>query len=91
MLAFVRLINNEPSVSQGGSCLSQPAQVGTGLAITNDQSDGDDHPYAAMPDAGQVDTLKNKSDKDFVGYGGQNQAQIPGGELPQPPPYTLHY
>jgi hypothetical protein len=43
--------------------------------------------FAALPDAGLVDTLKNKTDIDFVGYGVQYQAQIPGNELPQPPPY----
>ncbi|MGB7116709.1 MAG: trypsin-like serine protease [Anaerolineales bacterium] len=42
---------------------------------------------ADLPDAGLVDTLKNKTDVDFVGYGVQYQAQIPGNELPQPPPY----
>jgi len=40
-----------------------------------------------LPDAGLVDTLRNKTDIDFVGYGVQYQAQIPGNELPQPPPY----
>jgi hypothetical protein len=34
-----------------------------------------------------VDTLENKTAIDFVGYGVQYQAQIPGNELPQPPPY----
>jgi hypothetical protein len=43
--------------------------------------------YAALPDAGLVDTLKNKADIDFVGYGVQYQARIPGSWLPQPPPY----
>jgi hypothetical protein len=43
--------------------------------------------YAALPAAGLVDTLKNKTDIDFVGYGVSEQAQIPGSELPQPPPY----
>lgn len=36
--------------------------------------------YAELPAAGQVDTLKNKTDIDFVGYGFQEQ--IPGGGLP---------
>jgi hypothetical protein len=31
--------------------------------------------------------LKNKAPVDLVGYGVQYQAQIPGNELPQPPPY----
>jgi len=43
--------------------------------------------YATLPTAGLVDTLKNKTAVDFVGYGVQFQAQIPGNELPQPPPY----
>jgi Trypsin len=43
--------------------------------------------YAALPTAGLVDTLKNKTNIDFVGYGVQYQAQIPGNELTQPPPY----
>ena len=42
---------------------------------------------AELPEAGLVDTLKNKTDVDFVGYGVSDQAQIPGSELPQPPPY----
>jgi hypothetical protein len=42
---------------------------------------------AELPEAGLVDTLKNKTDLDVVGYGVQDQAQIPGSELPQPPPY----
>jgi hypothetical protein len=43
--------------------------------------------FAELPDAGLVDTLRNKTDIDFVGYGVQDQAQIPGSELPQPPPF----
>jgi hypothetical protein len=43
---------------------------------------------AELPEAGLVDTLKNKTDVDLVGYGVQYQAQIPGNELPQPPPYN---
>jgi hypothetical protein len=43
--------------------------------------------YAELPDAGLVDTLANKTPIDFVGYGVQYQAQIPGEYLPQPPPY----
>jgi len=43
--------------------------------------------YAALPAAGLVDTLKNKTPIDFVGYGVQYQLKIPGKELPQPPPY----
>jgi hypothetical protein len=43
--------------------------------------------YAALPAAGLVDTLKNKTKIDFVGYGVQFQQQIPGNVLPQPPPF----
>jgi hypothetical protein len=43
--------------------------------------------YAQLPDPGLVDTLRNKTDIDFVGYGVQYQEQIPGKYLPQPPPY----
>jgi hypothetical protein len=43
--------------------------------------------YADLPAAGLVDTLKNKTGVDFVGYGVQFQAQIPGNLLPQPPPF----
>jgi hypothetical protein len=43
--------------------------------------------YGQLPTAGMVDTLKNKTAIDFVGYGVQTQAQIPGSALPQPPPY----
>jgi hypothetical protein len=43
--------------------------------------------YAELPDAGLVDTLPNKTPVDFVGYGVQFQAQIPGNQLPQPPPF----
>jgi len=43
--------------------------------------------YAELPDAGLVDTLPNKTGVDFVGYGVQVQAQIPGNQLPQPPPF----
>jgi hypothetical protein len=43
--------------------------------------------FAELPAAGLVDTLKNKTDVALVGYGVQYQAQTPGSELPQPPPY----
>jgi hypothetical protein len=43
--------------------------------------------YAQLPTAGLVDTLANKSPIDLVGYGVQFQAQIPGNQLPQPPPF----
>jgi hypothetical protein len=43
--------------------------------------------YGTLPEAGLVDTLANKTSVDFVGYGVQEQAQVPGNELPQPPPF----
>jgi secreted trypsin-like serine protease len=43
--------------------------------------------YAQLPTAGTADTLKNKAALDYVGFGVQYQAQIPGFELPQPAPY----
>jgi hypothetical protein len=43
--------------------------------------------YAQLPAAGLVDTLANKTPADFVGYGVQFQANIPGNLLPQPPPF----
>lgn len=43
--------------------------------------------HAQLPEPGLIDTLKNKTPIDFVGYGVQYQAQVPGNELPQPPPY----
>lgn len=44
--------------------------------------------YAALPDAGLVDTLANKTPVDFVGYGVQEQDKIPGNAVPKPPPYN---
>jgi hypothetical protein len=43
--------------------------------------------FAALPAEGLVDTLKNKTGIDFVGYGVKYEAKIPGNQLPQPPPY----
>lgn len=43
--------------------------------------------YAELPEAGLVDTLANKTPVDFVGYGVQFQAKIPGNQLPKPPPF----
>jgi len=43
--------------------------------------------YANLPEPGLVDTLANKTPVDFVGYGVQAQANIPGNQLPQPPPF----
>jgi hypothetical protein len=43
--------------------------------------------YAELPAPRQVDALPNKTAIDFVGYGVQFQANIPGSQLPQPPPF----
>jgi hypothetical protein len=43
--------------------------------------------FADLPSAGLVDTLANKTDLDYVGYGSKYQAQVPCADLPQPPPY----
>ena len=43
--------------------------------------------FAALPPAGKVDSLANKTPVDFVGYGVQYQAQVPGNLVPQPPPF----
>jgi Trypsin len=43
--------------------------------------------YAELPEPGLVDELANKTRADFVGYGVQLQAKIPGNQLPQPPPF----
>jgi hypothetical protein len=42
--------------------------------------------YAQLPAPRFVDTLKNKTAVDFVGYGVQVQAQLPGNATPPPPP-----
>ena len=55
--------------------LSEPVPVG---AVSE---------YVDLPAVGLVDTLENKTTVDFVGYGVQVQAQIPGNALPQPPPF----
>ena len=44
--------------------------------------------YAQLPEPGLVATLANKTGVDFVGYGVQFQAKIPGTQLPKPPPFS---
>ncbi len=44
--------------------------------------------FASLPSAGLVETLKNKTSIDFVGYGVKYQAKIPGNQVPKPPPYN---
>jgi hypothetical protein len=69
----------------GGNGLPAFSYRDTGVVVLDEPIYLDE--YAALPDAGLVDTLKNKTAVDFVGYGVQYQLQIPGGPLPQPPPY----
>jgi hypothetical protein len=69
----------------GGNGLPAFSYRDTGIVVLDEPIYMDE--YAQLPAAGLVDTLKNKTAIDFVGYGVQYQAQIPGNELPQPPPY----
>ena len=69
----------------GGNGLPAFSYRDTGIVILDEPIILDQ--YAALPTAGLVDTLKNKTAMDFVGYGVQYEAQIPGNLLPQPPPY----
>jgi len=69
----------------GGNGLPAFSYRDTGIVVLSEPIVMDE--YAALPDVGLVDTLKNKTAVDFVGYGVQYQAQIPGNQLPQPPPY----
>ncbi|OGO37548.1 MAG: hypothetical protein A2W35_08985 [Chloroflexi bacterium RBG_16_57_11] len=69
----------------GGNGLPAFSYRDTGIVVLSEPIYLDE--YAALPDAGLVDELKNKTAVDFVGYGVQDQLQIPGNLLPQPPPY----
>jgi hypothetical protein len=77
--------NSDENPYGGGNGLPAFSYRDTGVVILDEPVYMDE--YAALPTAGLVDTLKNKTGIDFVGYGVQDQAQIPGNELPQPPPY----
>ena len=69
----------------GGNGLPAFSYRDTGIVVLDEPIFMDE--YAELPEAGVVDTLKNKTPMDFVGYGVQYEAQIPGNLLPQPPPY----
>jgi Trypsin len=69
----------------GGNGLPAFSYRDTGVVVLSEPVSMSE--YAQLPTAGLVDTLKNKAAIDFVGYGVQSQAQIPGNTLPQPPPY----
>jgi hypothetical protein len=43
--------------------------------------------YARLPAAGQADSLANRSPLDLVGYGVQQQLQLPGKYVHKPPPF----
>jgi hypothetical protein len=68
-----------------GNGLPQFAHGDVGIVVLNEEADFGE--FAQLPTSGLVDTLKNKTPIDFVGYGVKYQAQMPGNELPQPPPY----
>jgi hypothetical protein len=69
----------------GGNGLPAFSYRDVGIVVLDE--DVDVGGLAELPEAGLVDTLKNKTDVDLVGYGVQYQEQIPGSLLPQPPPY----
>ena len=69
----------------GGKGLPAFSYRDVGVVVLDEPVSMDE--YAELPDPGLIDTLKNKTGVDFVGYGVQYQAQIPGNALPQPPPY----
>jgi hypothetical protein len=58
-----------------------------GVVTLDDVVGGVPSEHASLPTAGAVDTLKNKSAVDYVGYGATFQAHVPGNVLPQPPPF----
>jgi hypothetical protein len=76
---------NSPNSPYKNNGLSSFSYRDVGIVVLDEPVTMDE--YAALPEAGLVDTLKNKTPVDFVGYGVQYQAQIPGSQLPQPPPY----
>ena len=55
----------------GGNGLPAFSYRDVGVVLLDELVDMDE--YAELPDAGLVDTLKNKTDVDFVGYGVQEQ------------------
>lgn len=70
----------------GGNGLPAFSFRDTGVVVLDEEVEMAE--YAQLPTAGLVDTLKNKTPIDFVGYGVQYQAKIPGNLVPQPPPYN---
>jgi len=68
-----------------GNGLPQFAHGDVGIVVLDEAVDVGG--FAQLPTPGLVDTLKNKTGIDFVGYGVKYQAKIPGNQVPQPPPY----
>ena len=75
--------NNDPN--RKGNGLPSFAYRDIGIVVLDEPVDVGG--FAALPEPGLVDELSNKSPVEFVGYGVQFQAQIPGNQLPQPPPF----
>jgi len=77
--------DSEDNPYGGGNGLPAFSYRDVGVVVLDERVEG--IPLAALPEAGLVDTLKNRAAVDLVGYGVKEQAQVPGSELPQPPPY----
>ena len=65
----------------GGNGLPAFSYRDTGIVVLNEAVT--DKGYAALPTAGLVDTLKNKTPVDFVGYGVQEQIMTVPGQSPR--------
>jgi hypothetical protein len=65
----------------GGNGLPAYSYRDTGIVVLDEPIDLD--VYAALPTAGFVDTLKNKTPVDFVGYGVQEQIMMYPGQPPR--------
>jgi hypothetical protein len=83
--AYTNPLYRSPESPYGGNGLPAYSYRDNGVVVLSEPVM--DKGFAALPSVGLVDTLKNKTSIDFVGYGVQYQAQIPGNALPQPPPY----
>ena len=73
-----------PDSPYGGNGLPAFSYRDVGIVVLDEPVDVGG--LAHLPTGGLVDTLKNKTPVDFVGYGVQYQAQIPGNLTPPPPP-----
>jgi hypothetical protein len=65
----------------GGNGLPAFSYRDTGIVVLNEPVTMDE--YAQLPTAGLVDTLRNKTPIDFVGYGVQEQVMIYPGQSPR--------